>query len=323
MSYQHNLENRLHSRRAHKRQEGIVIIMALFIVAIVSAMAVTMMARLSRDTRQTTMLVRNTDSENYATGSIAWAMDKLRNDIVNKKQSELTDVLPARSPEQDVNGYLVSSTIDDLQSRFNLNNLADKKAQIQFSRLLRLTVPQLTQEQVATIVKATIDWITPSSQQGELDKYYMSLPNPYRSAHRPMANASELRLVKGMTPAIYNAIQPYIVALPGATKINLQTAPALVLASLSDKVSLQDAQAIIQLRSDKPLNDNPKSYELDVFQSGRFPLEDIVVESQYFLVETKVSIDDERILIYTLLNREGKNGKATISILSQTKGSWQ
>lgn len=322
MSYQHRQLNSPRFHPAHKGKEGIVIIMALFIVAIVAAMAYAMMGRLSRDTQQTTMLVRNVEAENYAHGSVAWAMDTLRNDVDHKKPDKLVDAIPIKSPKQDVNGYLISSTIYDLQSRFNLNNLTDKKAQLQFMRLIKLVNPNLSQEKVADIVKATIDWITPAAQQSEFAKYYLSLPQPYRAANRPMTNASELRLVKGVTPAIYQTLRPYIVALPTATKINLQTATAPVLASLSDKVSLQDALAIMQLRSDKPLNLNPESYGLDVLKTGRFPMDDIVTESQYFLVETNVTMDDDTILIYTLLSRDAKNGKASVSILGQMKGSW-
>lgn len=322
MSYPHNQANKSRFHPAHKGQEGVVIIMALFIVAIVAAMAYTMMGRLSRDTRQTTLLVRNVEAENIAHGSVAWAMDRLRSDIVEKKPDKLVDPVPIKSPEQDINEHMVSSTIYDLQSRFNLNNLTDKKAQMQFLRLIRLVAPKVSQENAAEIVKATIDWITQSSQQNEFTKYYLALPHPYRAAHRAMVNASELRLVKGVTPVIYQALQPYIVALPTSTKINVQTAPAQVLASLSDKVSLQDAIAIVRLRSDKPLNTNPKSYELEVLSSGRFPMGDVGVVSQYFLVETKVSMDDESVLIYTLLSRDAKDSKATVSILGQTKGSW-
>jgi general secretion pathway protein K len=320
MSYQYRQQNSKHP--ANKGQEGVVIIVALFIVALIAAMAYTMMARLSRDTRETSLLVHSVDAEFLAQGSIAWAVEQLRNDVVNRKQGQLVDLIPIQSPVREVNGYQIKSTIYDLQSRFNLNNLSDQKNQNKFLRLLKLLKPDINHEIAVNILMATIDWIKPGSQENEFTKYYLELHFPYRAAHKPMVNASELKLVKGMTPEIYHVLQPYIVALPSGTKINLQTAPAPVLASLSDKVSLQDANTIVNMRTQKPLSSDPAAYDLDVIKSGRFPLDDTVVQSQYFLVETKVDIDGQHILIYTLLNREDKNGRVVETIIGQSKGTW-
>src|SRR5690606_724396 len=118
----------------------------------------------------------------------------------NRKPAQLVDAIPIHSPEQTVNEYKIKSTIYDLQSRFNLNNLADQKYQKQFLRLMKLVLPDVNHEQASAIVKSTIDWITPVTQQNSLSKYYLDLPDPYRPAHRPMLNASELKLVKGVTP---------------------------------------------------------------------------------------------------------------------------
>lgn len=299
-----------------------MIIVALFIVALIAAMAYTMMARLSRDTRETALLTHSVQAEYFAQGSIAWGLDQLRDNLSKLKPDQLVDVIPIKAPEKTVDSYTINGTIYDLQARFNLNNLTDKKYQDQMLRLIKLVLPNLSHEEAAEIVNATVDWITPSAQQSKYNTYYFELPKPYRAAHRPMANASELKLVKGVSPNIYAALQPYIVALPTNTKINMQTAAAPVLASLSDKVSLQDANAIVELRKQKPLSTNPAAYELDVLKSGRFPLDEVVVVSQYFLIETKVTIDDQLILLYTLVNRESKDGRPSLNIIGQSKGTW-
>ncbi|MBV9575373.1 MAG: general secretion pathway protein GspK, partial [Gammaproteobacteria bacterium] len=100
-----------------------VIVIALFIVALAATMAYVMMSRLERDTRRTSLLLHYTQANFYAQGSIVWAMDQLRNNWERQKTNKLVDEIPIKSPENVMNGYKISSTIYDMQSRFNLNNL--------------------------------------------------------------------------------------------------------------------------------------------------------------------------------------------------------
>src|SRR3990167_1767650 len=98
-------------RLSHKKQQGVVIVVALFIVALVATMAYIMMSRLARDTRQTTLILRNVQAENYAQGSIAWARDHLKNDFERQKPKQMIDPVPIQSPIKEVDGYKISSKI--------------------------------------------------------------------------------------------------------------------------------------------------------------------------------------------------------------------
>src|SRR5579885_1274107 len=218
-----------------RRQQGVVIVLALFIVALVATLAYVMMSRLERDTRRTSLLLRDTQAEFYAQGSIAWAMEQLRANLANQKPNLPVDVIPLKSPVDEVNGYKISSTIYDMQARFNLNNLGNPESQADFKRLLQLVDPKINEQQAQQIVLAATDWITPGQQQNEYNKYYMDRPLPYRAAHRPMASASELQLVKGMTPQLFSLLQPYVTALPVTTQVNLRTATPQVMAALAPR----------------------------------------------------------------------------------------
>ena len=245
MSFPHNQPKRYRHRQKHpKHQEGVVIVVALFIVALVATMAYVMMERLARDTRQTTLILRNTQAEMYAQGSIAWAIDQLSNDWIRQKNNQIIDAIPIKSAVNEKQGYKISSTIYDMQARFNINNLNNPEALAGFKRLLHAVKPDLTEEQIVEISQAIFYWLTPQAQDGLLNKYYAELSVPYRAAGRLMQSVSELRLVKGMTPALFNALRPYITALPMATKINVQTADIPVLMSLGPEMTLATAKAI-------------------------------------------------------------------------------
>lgn len=299
-----------------------VIVIALFIVALVATMAYVMLARLERDTRRTTLLIRNLQAEYYAQGSIAWAKDQLSNNWEKQKPNTVIDKMPMQSPANEVNGYKIVSTIYDMQARFNLNNLTNAKAQEDFQKLLQLVEPKLSAENAKAIVLATVDWISPTGQQNQYSKYYMDLPLPYRAAHRAMVTPSELRLVKGMAPTIYVALQPYITALPTATQINVQTASAPVLATLSPTMHIDAGRSIEQIRAQNIPPTTQAFLDLDVVKNNQVQGDKITVTSNYFLVETDVTIEKQHVVLYTLLERATKDKKAKINILWQSKGVW-
>jgi general secretion pathway protein K len=295
-------------------------VVALFMVALVSVMAITMMARLQRDTERTRLLLRDTQATFYAQGSIAWAINQLRTNAEEKKQDQLMDVMPIRSPVEEVNGYSVFSTINDLQGRFNINNLVSSDAQIAFSTLLLAVQPSLTQEKAQAITLAVTDWVKSGEQHNEYTQYYFQLPRPYRPAHRTMLSVSELLLVKGMTPKLYQALQPYLTALPTPTLINVQTAEAPVLMTLIPNIGA--VKAIMLAREKTPFITPDVFLNLEVVRNNNFKESSkFVVNSGYFLVETHVAIEKQQVVIYTLVERAEKlKSEVSATILWQSKG---
>jgi len=315
---------RLSNHASLKKQQGMVIVVALFIVALVAAMAYSMVARLERDTRRTTLILRDTQAEFYAQGSLAWAMDTLRNNWEKKKLNQIVDTIPQQSPVNTVKGYAITSTIYDMQSRFNLNNLTNATAQIDFKKLIQVTAPTVPDEKVLEVMMAVIDWIS-SAKKSAYDEYYANLPLPYRAAHRPMTSVSELRLVMGMTPQLYAALEPYVTALPTGTVINVQTAAAPVLATLSASMTLDAGKNIEKVRVQKPFILPSDFFDLAIVKNHEPDAmkDKITTTSAYFLVVTTVTIESQKIVLYTLLERaeNAKKNKVAINILWQSKVS--
>lgn len=306
------------SQKSLKRQQGVVIVVALFFVALVVTMAALMYSRLERDTRRTHLLLRNTQAEFYAQGSIAWAMDQLRIDAEKQKPDIRVDAIPIQSPVNEMNGYKVFSVINDMQARFNLNNLTNVESQKDFIRLLKLVDPQVTDQQAQEITLAIVDWIIPGQQQNEFNKYYMSLSPPYRAAHRVMVSASELRLIKGVTSALYQALEPYVTALPIATSlVNVQTAKAPVFAALSPTMTLETGLALEKAMTKTIITSTQGFLNLDLVKNHHIPADKITVVSHYFLVETVVAVEGQRIVLYTLLERPENSN--SINVIWQSK----
>jgi general secretion pathway protein K len=310
------------NKKRRESERGVVIVVALFIVALVATLSYMMIARLERDIRRTDLLLHTIQAELYAQGGIMWAIDQLNNNWEKQQKDQLIDKLPQRSPTNTVQGYQIVSTLYDMQGRFNINNVSDEKAREGFNHLILSVMPDLTPEKAQEIVLATVDWITPGIQKSMYDKFYEELTPPYRASHRPMVSASEFRLVKGVTPKIAAALKPYLIALPETTPINIQTAPAAVLTSLSPTMTGEAAQAIEKIRQQSPFTTLDRFTNLDVIKNHPVPGEKITLTSAYFLVETEVTIEKQQLVLYTLLQRQAKDAKAMTRIQWQSKGTW-
>jgi general secretion pathway protein K len=209
-----------------------------------------------------------------------------------------------------------------MQARFNLNNLASLTTQGQFRTLLHTLLPKVNAEVLQALAQAITHWVNPLSERSELDRYYAALPTPYYAAHRPMISVSELGLIKGFTPAIYEALAPYVTALPQITNINVQTASAPVLMTLNAQMTPDIAEKIIRLRATTPFVYPEKAVDSELLRPFNILASQITVTSGYFLLTTEVSIEKQRLVLYTLLERAAHGDKAIINILWQTKGTW-
>jgi general secretion pathway protein K len=118
------------------------------------------------------------------------------------------------------------------------------------------------------LVGALIDWIDiddiPTGAGGAEGHYYRSLEKPYTARNGPMETIGEMRLVRGFTDEVWlklgakrigGVVDPatnlYLTVLPasqGGWKVNLNTAPVLILNSLTREVG-QFAEAIVRRRT--------------------------------------------------------------------------
>ncbi len=144
-------------------------------------------------------------------------------------------------PAFPVEDGFVSGRLEDESGKFNLNALvkSDKKpneaAKLWFEKLLvRVGLP-------AQLSEAVIDWQDEddevSGSMGAESAYYQSLAQGYLASNRAFYNVEQLKLVRGFEGRNYQLIAPYVSALPSnELKVNVNTAPALVLASIDPEV---------------------------------------------------------------------------------------
>ena len=130
-----------------------------------------------------------------------------------------------------------------------------------------------------------------------------------------MMHISELRLVKGMTQETYDAVSPYLTVLPDntATPINVNTAPAPVLAAIAPQLSISGAESIITEREQEPFETTQAFLANSLVQGNDINSQGLTVRSSFFNLETEVKIGNSLVKANSLLHRVGPQSVLVIS----------
>lgn len=288
-----------------RRQRGIALITALVVVAIATGMAAAIIWRTGLDTRRTATLVQGDQAMEYALGAEAWAEQILARDgRKNPGVTALNQTWAQQLPPLPVDGGQIQGKIEDLQGRFNINNVATPAGLKQFQNLL------LALGQDPNLGVAVSQWMNQAAANAggdATDDYYSRLQPAYLTGQMNMQSVSELLLVKGFTPAVYAQVSPYLCALPvqpgggaagGGTTVNLNTASGPVMQSLSQDMTADVVSQIIGERGSRAFS--PSSPPAVI---APFKLTGQAYDSNYFLVTVVAQIGSTHVTLYSLLYR--------------------
>ncbi len=294
------------------RQRGVALITVLLVVAIVTVVSAAMVARQQLSIRATSNQLQARQAWHYALGGEALAQAILARDLKGGEPGaaaidHLLEPWAQPLPAFEIDQGEILVRIEDLAGRFNLNDLLrdqqpNSAAVEQFRRLLlRLQIS-------APYPERLLDWIDPDQQpSGELgaeDNAYLGLDTPYRSAGRRLHDLSELRLLLDMREEDFQRLAPYVVALPPNVPLNVNTASAMVLSSLSDNLSLGAAESLVELRRAVPFRNSAAFLAQPALAGTTLQGTALAVGSQFFQATSEVRLGDRRLALVSLLQRE-------------------
>ena len=110
--------------------------------------------------------------------------------------------------------------------------------------------------------------------------------------------------MRGFDSGVRARLRPYVSALPRFTTVNVNTAPAEVIAAMVDGLDLSDAQMLVAQRERayfRDRNDFLKRLPVDAVAAP----EDIGVGSDYFMATLRVTIGGAEARGKALFAREG------------------
>ncbi len=297
------------------KQRGSALISALFIMTLVAIAATAMSTRLQLDIYRTRISLKS--DKLYLASQVVtfWAMEQLSAKDMSEKVGEFPRKLQHIYP-----GVFIEGHISDLQSKFNINNLPDKKYRLLFYNLVENLPKHPTTSQGKSIFDAASQWMIayqPERGQDKFLNHYLKQKPPYYPGYQLMQNVSEFRLVYGVTAELYQALLPDLTALPEVTAININSASKAVLKGLGNGLNDAQVKELIEARGEKGITDLSKVSVL--LKTLGISLEQITIESNYFLSVATASIDDSHLTLYTLLKREkNKKNGVTVSVVSES-----
>jgi general secretion pathway protein K len=296
------------------KQRGVAIVLAMGVVALAAMTATAIMVSQVTWARQSELTTDHAQAHSLVRVGVDWARAVLAQDRVMSNVDHLGEPWALKIPPIPIDKGEITGFIVDQQSAFNLNNVVtggriNPEELARFRRLLSiLGLP-------ATLAEALADWIdadnVPQLAGGAEDDYYLALEPPYLAANQPLADVSELALIRGFDDAVRARLKPFVTALPQATPINVNTASPEVLAAVVDGMDLDAARAIVAQR------DRAYFTTITDFSSrlpGRYtpPLANIAVASAFFTVTLRVTFGQTQAHGAALLTREGAGWPAVV-----------
>lgn len=288
-------------------QRGIALITILVMVALATILAATIAKHQRNTAESTAYLMRQNQALLYAKSAEAFFAELLVDDAQNAADVDhLQETWAKPMPAFPVEDGFVSGRLEDQSGKFNLNGLlksdgtVNEAAKLWFEKLLeRVGLP-------AQLSEAVIDWQDEndevSGSMGAESTYYQSLAQGYLPANRLFYNIEQLKLVRGFEGRNYQLIAPYVSALSSnALKVNINTAPALVLASIDPKLDISAIQNMQkqQQASLKHFSNVSELWEIDPFnqieEEQRAAVNDFLgVQSNYFKVRIDVMLNERK-----------------------------
>lgn len=290
----------------NQSQHGVALLTILVMVALATILAATIAKRQSNTAENTGYLMRQDQSLLYAKSAEAFFSELLIQDSDNGSSIDhLQENWAKPMPPFSVEDGAVSGRLLDESGKFNLNNLVksdgkvDEAAKRWFEKLLqRVGLP-------AELSQAVIDWQDSDDEttgaMGAESNYYQGLNPPYLASNTMFHSVDELKLVKGFEGKNSDLIKPYVTALPEQTKVNMNTASALLLASIDPRVDVNalDQELKAKLSNLTYFNNVDDLWKLNAFSGVEDQTKNDVAglldsKSNYFAAQIEVVLSERK-----------------------------
>ena len=295
------------------RVRGVALITALLITALAASVASNLAWDNALDVRRTMVMLYRDQAIQVAVGSEGWVRSILTDDLAQTQNDHLGEVWATEIPALPIDSEAVQGEIfgriEDLQGRFNVNNLIDGSGQLdqaafdQFERLLAIL------DLDPRLAGVIVDWLDPDQDEtvpdGAEDPLYSGFTPAYRTADMSISNITELAAVDGMDRGSFEILLPHVIALPGRTQINVNTATVAVLQSLGPNIDLGTAEGLLEMRENGGFADYSGVFA-PLLSPELVPW--ITENSSFFQLKAVVQIDTVRVSLFTVLHRNETTG---------------
>jgi len=248
--------------KTRSSRRGSALLAVLWLVAALSAIALSVGGTVRGEMERTSTALDGTRAYYLATGALErallymqWGQQYRNPDGSSQYYNSWTRSLRFTFPSGEAVVEIVPET-----AKLNLNIARPQD-------LLRLLAALGVQPDPARqITTAIVDWRSAAGEERftDFDRYYLSLAPSFRSPHASFQQVEELLAVRGITPELFHGrldrdaqgrLTPRAglkdcVSIYGGTSVDVNTAPAAVLAAVG--LGEQEVNAVLQAREVRP-----------------------------------------------------------------------
>lgn len=304
-----------------RRQRGVAVITALLL----TTLAITIVASLFWQQQVQVRSIENqqlqSKKQEVLRGGLDYARWAIRNDDrrvdhlgepwgIPLRETPLDSYVENGRADTDASDAALSGNIVDAQSLFNLFNLCDagvpnKGEIIAFGTLLSNAGVD------PKLAKATADMMEKAQKA---QKATQATGSSQTSQPMDLTQVGDLLAVPGFTPEILDKVRQWLVVLPNrGTTLNINTAPAEVLAAKIDKFSLAEAKVVVADRERAYFRDGKNLIWHNRVLSPVPDANGLGITTNFFLVNGKVRLSRASLEVQSLIDRtEGTPGGTKI-----------
>ena len=301
-----------------RRAQGAAIILAMLIAALAAAVAVAVAAEQQRWFADVADRRDQVQAQALALAGVQWARQIMQDDARAGTIDHLGEAWAYPLPRTPLENGSIEGRIEDAQGRLNINNLAtdDGLGKEEKARLGRLFAQRGIAPRTVDAIAASLLSIPESSgMQGAGAAGVGATGNggPGNSTSPPTlprnlrpVRASEMAATRGVSVREVTLMLPFVVALPAATVLNVNTATPDVLAAAIPGLSADALATLVADRARKPFA-TLADFRSRLPSGATVPNETALgVASSYFLVSVRARQGTTLAQARALLRRDGR-----------------
>jgi general secretion pathway protein K len=328
---------RIGQLRRPRRERGVAVITALLLTTLAISIVASLFWQQQVQVRSMENQRLHLQTKWILRGALDWASLVLFQDgLDHRDYTSLDQVWATPLAETRLDQYIerervegenfdatLSGSIADACARYNLRNLADKglvdtqQTEV-FGRLLRNLQldPQLAGRAAAFVaagqpLEAAVpeggEAVPPPGGQPP------ATPPPSAAAQRAARSSvsgtpmkflavEDLLTVPGFTPEMVERLRPFVIVLPDPAPVNVNTAPAEVLAALVPNMSVTEANSLVVRRQRAPWRDM-NYFSAEIGDSRPVTPGAADVKSSWFIVTSRIRLDRAALDAEALIHR--------------------
>jgi len=228
------------------------------------------------------------------------AIKLLHSSLASKAYTSLLDPWATPQKLDDERGTL-TVTIREESGKLDLNSVVFPNGTVN-EAYYDVVVRLLTKLQLsADLADKLVDWVDTNDipqPRGAESAYYKGLPTPYEAGNARISTYEELRMTAGFDETVLTKLFPYVTiygdsAVGTGSKININTAPAELLAVLDPQMSPDLAARIVDRRSTAPFSDPSEITGIAGLETVGIALQGkLVVKGTIFRVQSRAQVRD-------------------------------